>query len=161
MKDDKKVIYTAKKIEEMKAELDDLINVQKPANLEALQLARSQGDLSENADYDAAKKLQGEIETRIAELANKLEHATTADNSSSKTIGTTDFVTFKNLAKNEKNTGQVVSSDESDVLASPAKISSSSPLGKVLIGKAASSKPVLVEAARPYEIEILSFHHAE
>ena len=97
MKDDKKVIYTAKKIEEMKAELDDLINVQKPANLEALQLARSQGDLSENADYDAAKKLQGEIETRIAELANKLEHATTADNSSSKTIGTTDFVPFKSF----------------------------------------------------------------
>lgn len=161
MKDDKKVIYTAKKIEEMKAELDDLINVQKPANLEALQLARSQGDLSENADYDAAKKLQGEIETRIVELTNKLEHATTADNSSSKTIGTTDFVTFKNLTKNEEITVQVVSSDESDVLAYPAKISSSSPLGKILIGKAASSKPVLVEAARPYEIEILSFHHAE
>lgn len=161
MKDDKKVIYTAKKIEEMKAELDDLINVQKPANLEALQLARSQGDLSENADYDAAKKLQGEIETRIVELTNKLEHATTADNSSSKTIGTTDFVTFKNLTKNEEITVQVVSSDESDVLVSPAKISSSSPLGKVLIGKAASSKPVLVEAAHPYEIEILSFHHAE
>ncbi len=161
MKDDKKVIYTAKKLEEMKAELNDLVNVQKPANLEALQLARSQGDLSENADYDAAKKLQGEIETRIAELTSKIEHATVADNSTSKTIGITDFVTFKNFKKNAEITVQVVSSDESDVLASPAKISATSPLGKTLLGKAASNDKLLVECASPYEIEILSFSHAE
>lgn len=161
MKDDKKVIYTAKKLEEMKAELNDLVNVQKPANLEALQLARSQGDLSENADYDAAKKLQGEIETRIAELTAKIEHAAVADNSTSKTIGITDFVTFKNFKKNAEVTVQVVSSDESDVLASPAKISATSPLGRTLLGKAASNEKLLVECAQPYEIQILSFNHAE
>lgn len=161
MKDEKKVIYTAQKIQEMKDELTDLINVQRPANLEALKLARSQGDLSENADYDAAKKAQGEIEGRILELQAKIEHAVLADKSSSKLIGITDFVTFKNLTKGEEITVQVVSSDESDVLVKPAKISSSSPLGKVLIGKGVSNKPILVESNIPYEIEILSFQHAE
>ncbi len=161
MKDDKKVIYTTKKLEEIKAELNDLINVQNPANLEALQLARSQGDLSENADYDAAKKRQGEIESRIAELTYKLEHAATADNLSSKTISITDLVTFKNLKKKAEITVQVVSSDESDVLASPAKISASSPLGKALMGKGVSNDKIVVETSEPYEIQILSFSHAE
>lgn len=161
MKDDKKVIYTAQKIKEMEDELDDLVNVQKPANLEALKLARSQGDLSENADYDAAKKAQGEIEGRIFELKAKLEHAVVANNTTSKSIGITDLVTFKRVSDGKEITVQVVSSDESDVLAEPAKISSSSPLGKVLIGKNVSENKITVEAAKPYDIMIISFSHVK
>ena len=147
MKDDKKIIYTAQKNKEMKDELTDLVNVQKPQNIEDLALARSQGDLSENADYDAAKRRQGEIESRILELQDKLEHAVVADNSDSKTIGITDFVTFKNITKNKEVLVQVVSSDESDVLATPVKISAGSPLGKALLGKYVDRKRILVEAA--------------
>ena len=161
MKDEKMVIYTARKIQEMKDELNDLINVKRPENLEALNLARSQGDLSENADYDAAKKTQAEIEGRIYELTNKLEHAQVASSSSAKFIGITDVVTFKNIEKNEEITVQVVSSDESDVLAQPVKISATSPLGQVLLGKGVGGDTLTVEAKHPYNIEIISFHHAE
>jgi len=161
MKDDKKVVYTASKIKEMKDELADLVNVQRPQNIEDLKLARSQGDLSENADYDAAKKRQGEIEYRIQELQDKLEHAIQADNAGSKVIGITDFVTFKNLTKNEEITVQVVSGDEADVLAPTKKISADSPLGLALIGHAPSNDKILIEAAHPYEIQIVSFAHAD
>ncbi|MDD5884762.1 MAG: transcription elongation factor GreA [Erysipelotrichaceae bacterium] len=161
MKDDKKVVYTASKIKEMKDELADLVNVQRPQNIEDLKLARSQGDLSENADYDAAKKRQGEIEYRIQELQDKLEHAIQADNAGSKVIGITDFVTFKNLKKNEEITVQVVSGDEADVLAPVKKISADSPLGLSLIGHKPGSDAILVEAAHPYEIQIISFEHAD
>ncbi len=160
MKDENKIIYTKEKYEAMKAELADLENVQQPANLEALELARSQGDLSENADYDAARKRQSEIEGRIAELKNRLENGVVADNKGNKTIGITDYVTFKNLSNGQIIDAQVVSGDESDVLVTPIKISANSPVGKVLIGKAPSDEHLLVETATPYEIEILSFKHA-
>lgn len=160
MKDENKIIYTREKYEAMKAELADLENVQQPANLAALELARSQGDLSENADYDAAKKRQGEIEARIIELRNRLENGTIADNRGSKTIGITDYVTFKDLSTGKIIDAQVVSSDESDVLVRPIKISANSPVGKVLIGKNVDGEKLLVETSTPYEIEIISFKHA-
>lgn len=160
MKDENKIIYTREKYEAMKAELVDLENVQQPANLAALELARSQGDLSENADYDAAKKRQGEIEARIIELRNRLENGTIADNRGSKTIGITDYVTFKDLSTGKIIDAQVVSSDESDVLVRPIKISANSPVGKVLIGKNVDGEKLLVETSTPYEIEIVSFKHA-
>lgn len=160
MKDENKIIYTREKYEAMKAELADLENVQQPANIAALELARSQGDLSENADYDAAKKRQGEIEARIIELRNRLENGTIADNRGSKTIGITDYVTFKDLSTGKIIDAQVVSSDESDVLVRPIKISANSPVGKVLIGKNVDGEKLLVETSTPYEIEIISFKHA-
>ncbi len=160
MKDENKIIFTREKYEEMKAELADLENVQQPENLEALEAARSQGDLSENADYDAARKRQGEIEARIRELRARLENGVVADNKGSKTIGVTDFVTFKNLSNGKTIDVQVVSGDESDVLATPVKISANSPVGKVLIGKSVTGEHLLVETATPYEIEIISFSHA-
>ncbi len=160
MKDENKIIYTREKYEAMKAELADLENVQQPANLAALELARSQGDLSENADYDAAKKRQGEIEARIIELRNRLENGTIADNRGSKTIGITDYVTFKDLSTGKIIDAQVVSSDESDVLVRPIKISANSPVGKALIGKNVDGEKLLVETSTPYEIEIVSFKHA-
>ncbi len=160
MKDENKIIYTREKYEAMKAELADLENVQQPANIAALELARSQGDLSENADYDAAKKRQGEIEARIIELRNRLENGTIADNRGSKTIGITDYVTFKDLSTGKIIDAQVVSSDESDVLVRPIKISANSPVGKVLIGKNVDGEKLLVETSTPYEIEIVSFKHA-
>ncbi len=159
MKDENKIIYTKEKYEEMKAELWDLEHVQQPANIEALELARSQGDLSENADYDAARKRQGEIEARIIELRNRIENGTIADNKGSKTIGITDYVTFKKVATGEMVDVQVVSGDESDVLVTPIKISANSPVGRVLIGKSVTGEKLTVETATPYEIEIVSFKH--
>ncbi len=143
----------------MKAELADLIDVQQPANTEALELARAQGDLSENADYDAARKRQGEIAARIAELTHNIENGVVADNKGSKTIGITDFVTFENLSTNEVIDVQVVSGDESDVLVKPIKISANSAVGKVLIGKKVDGEELIVETAHPYRIKIISFKH--
>lgn len=157
---DEKIILTAKKMEEAKAKLDWLQNVERPRVIQDLQLARSQGDLSENADYDAAKNRQGEVEAEILELQNMLANAVTADNLSSDTISVTDFVTFKNLGTGEEVTVQLVSGHEVDPLAEPyAKISNGSELGQVLLGQKVDGEALLVEAAKPYEIEILSFHH--
>ena len=135
MKDDKKVIYTAKKIEEMKAELDDLINVQKPANLEALQLARSQGDLSENAEYDAAKDEQRDIEARIEELEKILKNAEVVveDEVDLDKISIGCRVKILDMEYNEELDYKIVGSTEANSL--KGKISNESPVGKALLGR--------------------------
>ena len=68
MSDKKKVYLTEQGYENLKKELDDLINVKRPANINAIKEARALGDLSENADYDAARAEQAEIEGRIKQI---------------------------------------------------------------------------------------------
>ena len=75
MSDKKKVYLTEQGYENLKKELDDLINVKRPANINAIKEARALGDLSENADYDAARAEQAEIEGRIKQVEVMLENA--------------------------------------------------------------------------------------
>ena len=71
---DKKIYLTSEGLEELKSELDYLINVKRPENITAIKEARALGDLSENADYDAAKNEQAELEGRIKKLEKMLEN---------------------------------------------------------------------------------------
>ena len=131
-----KVPMTVAGAERLRAELQRLKTVERPAIVQALSDARSQGDLSENADYDAAKERQGFIEGRIAELESKLAHAQIIDPSGIEADGRVVFgstVEIEDLGNGERQSYQIVGDDEADIKAS--KISVNSPIARALIGK--------------------------
>jgi transcription elongation factor GreA len=127
---------TVEGAERLKAELQRLKSVERPAVIQALADARSQGDLSENADYDAAKERQGFLEGRIAELEAKLAHAQVIDPAAIEADGRVVFgatVEIEDLESGDRNSYQIVGDDEADIKAS--KISVNSPIARALIGK--------------------------
>ena len=127
---------TVEGAERLKAELHRLKTVERPAVIQALADARSQGDLSENADYDAAKERQGFIEGRISEVEQKLAHAQIIDPSSIEADGRVVFgatVEIEDLESGDRKAYQIVGDDEADIKAS--KISVNSPIARALIGK--------------------------
>ncbi|HSC99415.1 MAG TPA: transcription elongation factor GreA [Casimicrobiaceae bacterium] len=131
-----KVPMTVEGAERLRAELQRLKTVERPAIVQALSDARSQGDLSENADYDAAKERQGFIEGRISELESKLAHAQIIDPSAIEADGRVVFgstVEIEDLGNGERQSYQIVGDDEADIKAS--KISVNSPIARALIGK--------------------------
>ena len=120
----------------LKAELHRLKTVERPAVIQALADARSHGDLSENADYDAAKERQGFLEGRISEVESKLAHAEVIDPSAIEADGRVVFgstVEVEEVESGARNTYQIVGDDEADIKAS--KISVNSPIARALIGK--------------------------
>jgi transcription elongation factor GreA len=139
----------------LKDELHRLKHVERPAVIVAIAEARAQGDLSENAEYDAAKEKQGFIEGRIAELEGKLSSAQVIDPSSLDTDGRIVFgatVDLEDLESGEKVTYQIVGDDEADIKES--KISVSSPIARALIGKFAGDTVEVKAPAglRGYEV---------
>ena len=131
-----KVPMTVEGAERLRAELQRLKTVERPAVIQALADARSQGDLSENADYDAAKERQGFIEGRISELEAKLAHAQIIDPSAIEADGRVVFgatVEIEDLESGDRNSYKIVGDDEADIKAS--KISVNSPIARALIGK--------------------------
>jgi transcription elongation factor GreA len=124
--------------ERLKAELHRLKTVDRPAVIQAIAEARSHGDLSENADYDAAKERQGFIEGRISEVEAKLAHAQVIDPSTIDADGRVVFGATVELEDHESGdhvTYQIVGDDEADL--KHGKISVSSPIARALIGKEA------------------------
>ncbi|NQW34719.1 MAG: transcription elongation factor GreA [Methylophilales bacterium] len=122
----------------LKKELQQLKSIDRPMVIQAISEARAQGDLSENAEYDAAKEKQAFIEGRLAEIEAKLSHATVIDPASLNGEGKCVFgstVTIEDLDNEKKSTYQIVGDDESDIKGN--KISINSPLAKSLIGKEA------------------------
>ena len=141
----------------LEKELDTLINVERPKNIEDIQAARAQGDLSENADYDAARKEQARIEGRIQEIKNMLENAKIIDNapSSSKVVSLGSTVTIVDLSDGEEATYRIVGSVESDP--DNGLISNASPLGAALIGYGVGDE-VVVKVAKEYKVRIVSLN---
>ena len=127
---------TVEGAERLKAELHRLKTVERPAVIQALADARSQGDLSENADYDAAKERQGFIEGRISEVEAKLAHAQVIDPSEIEADGRVVFgatVEIEELASGDRKAYRIVGDDEADI--KHGKISVNSPIARALIGK--------------------------
>ena len=127
---------TVRGAERVKAELHRLKTVERPAVIQAIADARSHGDLSENADYDAAKERQGFIEGRIAELEGKIANAQVIDPASIDAEGRVVFgatVEIEDLDSGERVVYQIVGDDESDIKA--GKVSINSPVARALIGK--------------------------
>ncbi|QJR44046.1 transcription elongation factor GreA [Mycoplasma miroungirhinis] len=148
-----KIYLTQQSLEEYKKELEHLQNVIRPQVIEEIRDARSQGDLSENAEYDAAREKQGQIEARITEIQHILDNYEIIDQSSVKSIaqiGST--VTFQ--MKNDKSitkTIQIVGSLEANPF--EQKISNNSPLARALLGHKVGDQ-VEVDVDKKYEIII-------
>jgi len=122
--------------EQMKAELQHMKGVERPAASRAIAEAREKGDLKENAEYDAAKEAQGLLEAKIKQLEGIIATARIVDENNIDTskVSILTKVSLTNLATKKKVTYQIVSEKEADLKLS--KISASSPIGKGLLGKA-------------------------
>ncbi|MBS1654890.1 MAG: transcription elongation factor GreA [Bacteroidetes bacterium] len=126
---------TKETLDQMKAELQHMRGVERPAASKAIAEAREKGDLKENAEYDAAKEAQGLLEARIALLESQIAGARIVDESSIDTskVSILTKVTVTNLNTKKQVTYQIVSETEADLKA--GKISVTSPIGKGLLGK--------------------------
>ncbi len=131
-----KIPITIAGAEKLRAELQELKTVKRPAIVNALTEARSHGDLSENAEYHAAKERQSFIEGRIAEVESKLANAQIINPALLDADGRCVFgatVDLEDMASGEVVTYQIVGDDEADI--KQGKISISSPIARALIGK--------------------------
>jgi transcription elongation factor GreA len=131
-----KIPLTVKGAELMRAELHQLKTVERPKVIASIQEARTHGDLSENAEYDAAKERQSFIEGRIVELEGKLANAQIIDPAHVDADGRCVFgstVDLEEVGSGETVTYQIVGDDEADIKS--GKISISSPIARALIGK--------------------------
>ena len=120
----------------LKTELQNLKSVDRPRVINQISEARDKGDLSENAEYDAAKEAQGLLEARISKLENDVANARVLDHQDmdTSTVHLLTKVTIKNMASGMEMTYAIVSEAEADLAAK--KISVTSPIGKGLLGKA-------------------------
>jgi len=131
-----RVPMTIEGAERLKSELQRLKTVERPAVSRALAEARSHGDISENADYDAAKERQGFIEARIRDIESKLAYAHVIDPRGIHADGRVVFgatVEVEDSDSGERASYQIVGEDEADI--KQGKISVSSPIARALIGK--------------------------
>ena len=151
---EKKTLLTKEGLAELRSELDELINVKRPANLKAIKEARALGDLSENADYDAAKNDQAELEGRIKRIEKMLENYEIIEKTTSDKVGLGSTVEIKYVDDDEVDEYKIVGSQEADPFIS--KISNESPIAKALLNKKIGD---IVEVDSPngvYKIEITS-----
>ncbi|MEL4308829.1 transcription elongation factor GreA [Joostella sp. CR20] len=127
--------YTEEGIKKLRAELEQLKNVERPKASQAIAEARDKGDLSENAEYDAAKEAQGLLEMRISKLEETLANARVIDESQLDTskVLVLSNVKIKNQANGMQMNYKLVAESEADLKS--GKISVNSPIGKGLLGK--------------------------
>ncbi|PLX97016.1 MAG: transcription elongation factor GreA [Desulfuromonas sp.] len=150
---------TAEGYQRLQEELKTLVRVERPKVVQDIAEARSHGDLSENAEYDAAKDRQGFIEGRIKELNHKIATAQVIDPKSIKSdkivFGAT--VTLFDIDTEKEVTYQIVGEDEADIKV--GKISITSPVGKALIGHRADEEVSIVvpSGVKVYEITEISY----
>lgn len=148
-----KIKLTAEGVEKLRAEYRYLLDVVRPEVTRELVEARSLGDLSENAEYDAARERQGKVESRVLEIEAILSnYELIKANGTSKKVGIGSFVTIKDLTLDLTEEYEIVGNVEADPLAH--RISSESPLAKAVIG-AKAGDIVEVEAPVPYKVEII------
>ncbi len=126
---------TKETLEQMKAELQRMKAVDRPAASKAIAEAREKGDLKENAEYDAAKEAQGLLEAKIAAMEGSMATIRVIDESSIDTskVSILTKVTLTNLGTKKQVTYKIVSEKEADLKA--GKISVTSPIGKGILGK--------------------------
>lgn len=155
-------LLTSEGKEQYEKEYRRLLDVERPEVIEQLTAARAMGDLSENADYDAARNRQAQIEARISEIEYILNNYRLVDSTESKkkskVINISNVVTYKEVESGEVYTVKVVSSVESDPVSdlNNIKISNECALGKALIGKKVGDVS-RVNGLKPYDIQVIEF----
>ena len=143
----------------LQEELKTLKTVERPAVIKAIEEARSHGDLSENAEYEAARERQSFVEGRVADIEDKLRRAEVIDVSklSGKEVKFGAFVTIEDEDTDEKSTYQIVGVDEADI--DNGLLSVSAPLGRALIGRTIgdSVEVTTPRGTKAYEITRVRF----
>ena len=125
------VYLTQQGLDSLKQELDNLINVRRPENVKAIKEARSLGDLSENAEYDAARNEQAEIEGRIKQIEKMLENVSIISDAGTDKVNIGNTVSIKYVDDDEEDEYKIVGSQEADPFES--KISNESPIAKAIM----------------------------
>lgn len=150
-----KVPMTKEGHRQLKEELERLKTEERPKVVDAIEEARAHGDLSENAEYDAAKERQGFIEGRIREIQGKIAQAEVIDPT---TLGGDKVVfgatvTIYDFDEDEEYTYQIVGDDESDIKEN--KISYASPIARALIGKTIGEESTIRAPKGDREVEVM------
>ena len=147
------VYLTEEGLNELKKELDDLINIKRPENIQAIKEARSLGDLSENAEYDAARNEQAQIESRIKDLEKMLENVTIIKDIGTDSVGIGNTVTVKYVDdEDEEDEYKIVGSQEADPF--EGKISNESPIATALLDHKVGDVVTVESPNGSYDIEI-------
>ena len=155
-----KEAITVKGLENLKSELDELINVKRPQIVAAIAEARSHGDLKENAEYHAAKEQQAQTESRVIEINDIIARANVIDVTKIENNGNVIFgstVTVQDLEINKKKTYKIVGKDEADI--SKNLIFFKSPIGKALIGKTVEDMVTVETPSGEKNFEILNIQY--
>ena len=157
MSNNKPILLTKEGYEEIKDELNDLINVKRPANIEAIKEARALGDLSENADYDAARNEQAEIEAKIKKLETILENVQILEsvNTDEVGVGTTVKIAYID-DEDDVDQYKIVGSQEADPFES--KISNESPIAKALMGHKVGDVVSVESPNGNYEVKVIEIN---
>ena len=147
------VYLTEEGLQELKNELENLINVRRPENIQAIKEARSLGDLSENAEYDAARNEQAQIEARIQQLEKMLENVSIIAEVSNDTVGIGNTVSIKYVDDDEEEEYKIVGSQEADPFES--RISNESPIAQALFEHRVGDIVTVESPNGSYEVEII------
>ena len=154
MKQKREFLLTSEGYLELETELNNLKSDDRPRIIEAIKEARAQGDLSENADYDAARDEQAKIEARIQELEYMLEHAKIIEKAKGDRVEVGTTVTVKYVDDDEEEVYSIVGSMEADPFEN--KISNESPIGKAIMNKKVGETISVESPNGSYDIKIVS-----
>jgi transcription elongation factor GreA len=147
--------YTKEGFEKLKVELEDLVHIERPLISQQIAEARDKGDLSENAEYDAAKNAQGMLEMRISKLQDLIRSARLIDESrmDASKVQILSTVKIKNLKNNAEMIYTLVPENEADLKV--GKLSVSSPIAKGLLGKSKGNKVDITIPSGSINFEII------
>ena len=150
---DEKFYVTEEGLKELKEEYENLVHVVRNEVIEDLKAARAQGDLSENADYDAARDKQAQVESRIKELEHMIRNAEIiSEKKGAKNVRLGSTVTIEDLDTNERMTFTIVGTVEADPL--NGKVSNATPLAEAILEQKAGDI-ITIEVDEPYQVKIV------
>jgi transcription elongation factor GreA len=149
----KEVYITKEGLEELKKELNYLKLEKRPVVIDSLKYARELGDLSENAEYDAARNEQAEVEGRITELEVMLDNAIVIEEVSTDSIGIGNLVTLKYVEDGDTEDYSIVGIKEADPFNN--KISNESPIAKAIMGLSVGETVSVDSPNGKYEVEVV------
>ena len=147
------IYVTMQGLEDMKKELEYLQKEKRPEVIEALKEARALGDLSENAEYDAARSEQAEVEAKIANLSLMIENAKVITDADTDEVSIGNTVTVEYVDDNEKDVYTIVGSTEADPFEN--KISNESPIAQAIMGLKVGETAKVSSPNGEYEVKVL------
>lgn len=152
----KECLMTAEGFLNLEEELNELKTVKRPQIIEAIKDARAQGDLSENADYDAARNDQAELEARIKELEYMIDHAKIIESAEKGVVGLGSVITINYVEDDEEEEYKIVGSLEANPFEN--RISNESPIGKAVLNKKVGDVVSVESPNGNYDVKIVAIN---